>query len=62
MLLKARFDKVGKFTDRITGIQKDAKTAHYIIGNTDDEVSGGLYLPVGMEFPAEGITIKKEGR
>ena len=58
MILKARFDAIGKFADPLTGDEREAKTAHYTIGARGDKVSGGLYLPVGMEFPKEGITLQ----
>jgi hypothetical protein len=57
MLLKAQFDQIGKFEDR-DGVERDAKKAHFTIGNKGDEVIGGLYLPAGMAFPVEGITVK----
>ncbi len=57
MILKAKFDATGKFNDPATEKERDAKTAHYTIGTRGDEVSGGLYLPVGMEFSEEGIVI-----
>ena len=63
MLLKATFESIGKYVD-LDGKEQTSKTAHFVIGKREDDVSGGLYLPVGMEFPAEGITVrldKKKG-
>ncbi len=57
MIVKAKFDQIGKFINR-DGEEKDAKKAHYVFGNAGDAVIGGFYMPVGMAFPAEGFTIK----
>ena len=56
MRIKAEFDQIGKFINR-DGEEQDAKKAHYIFGKKEDAISGGFYMPVGMKFPHEGITI-----
>ena len=59
--LKAKFDQIGKFRPIDSLIDAECKTAHYLVGNAGDEISGGIYLPKEMNFPKEGILIKKEG-
>jgi nitrogenase subunit NifH len=56
MNLKAEFDQIGKFINR-DGDEQNAKKAHFVFGKKGDVISGGFYMPVGMEFPKEGITI-----
>jgi len=60
--LTAIFDKVGRFQPT-EGKERDALTAHYLIGKRGDPISGGIYLPKDMAFPSGGILIRlKEGR
>ena len=60
MELKAKFDSIGEYKNAEGDMEK-AKTAHFIVGKPGAKVSGGLYLPVKMEFPSEGIIIKLSG-
>ena len=58
--LKVKFDSIGEYKDAEGNMQK-AKSAHFIVGKPGDKVSGGLYLPVKMKFPSDGIIIKLSG-
>lgn len=61
--LKAKFDCIGKFTDR-EGLDQNAKRAHYVFGTKNDIILGGLYLDTNFPFPADGIliTLEKGGK